>query len=144
VTSSGPEPDRRRSRRRRFAECVDDVGDLEHPALQQVTDPPAAFEQIDRRFDLDVCREEQDPDLRELGPDRAGRVETLPRLCGRHADVDHREVRELLMDNLVEGSRIAGLADHVEPRPIQEACDPLAQKNIVLGHDDAEPGHLAE
>src|SRR6266542_4465238 len=43
----------------------------------------------------------------------------------------------MLADELEELVRVAGLADHLKTRPLQHAGDALAQKDVVVGHDDA-------
>jgi hypothetical protein len=107
-------------------ERVDEVGGVHHPALEQVADALAALEQVHRRLDLDVCGEEENSDPRELGPDRARRVESFRRMRRRHAYVDHDEVRRLLAHELVQRAGVARLADDVVAGAAQEAGDPLA------------------
>src|SRR5262245_34665205 len=58
-------------------DCIDQVGATRDPLLQEVSDPLAVLEQIERSIDLDMRREEQDPHLRKLSPDRMRRVETF-------------------------------------------------------------------
>ena len=95
-------------------------------------------------LDLDVRREDQDPDLRVRGPDRPCRVEPLQMLRGRHADVDHHEIRDLLA-HACSPSAVASPACPTtsKPAPAQQARDPLAQQDIVLGDDDSTRRHLA-
>src|SRR5262249_32026331 len=118
-------------------ERVDEVGDAHDPALQQVADSLTAFEEVDRGLDLDVRREQQDPDLRELAADSARRLEALPRLRWRHADVDHRKIRCLVAHDLIERVRVAGLADDLVAGVRQEARHPLTEENVIIGYDNA-------
>jgi hypothetical protein len=124
-------------------QSVDDVAHLHDPALQQVADPLAALEQVERLVDLDVCREDQDPDLRELGADTSRRVEALQFLRGRHADVDDHQVGDQFADQTHECGRIARLSDHVEARAGQKTGDPFAQEDIVVCDDNSACRHLA-
>jgi hypothetical protein len=124
-------------------ERVDDIVDPHHPALQEVPDAPAALEQVDRRLDLDVRGEQQDPDLRELCANRARGIEAFPGLGRRHADVDHRDVRHLLADDVAERLGVAHKPDHVEAGPPQEAGDPFPEEDVVLRNDDPRSRHLA-
>jgi hypothetical protein len=43
-------------------------------------------------------------------------------------------------DELEELVRVAGLADHLKTRPLEHARDALAQKHVIVGHDDATAG----
>jgi hypothetical protein len=120
-----------------------DVGHLHHPALEEVADALPAFEQVDRRLDLDMRRQQQDPDLRRLRADRAGRFKTFPALRRRHADIDNDEVRARLSHEARECIRLAYRADDVVPFTVEQARDPFAQEDVVLGDDDPRSGHNA-
>src|SRR5262249_56507583 len=104
-------------------------------------DALSAFEQVDRRLDLDVRRQQQDPDLRGLGADRAGRLEAFPALRRGHADVDDDKVRARFSHELRERVGIADGPDDLEPFTVEQARDPLAQEDVVLGDDDPGSGH---
>src|SRR5262249_25473145 len=124
-------------------ERVDDVVRAHDPVLEQVSDALAALEEVDRGLDLDMRREEEDPDLRELSANRASGVEAFPRVCRRHADVEHDELGGLAAHDLVERGRVAGLSDHLVPRPAQQADDALANENVVVRDGDMAPGHAS-
>jgi hypothetical protein len=64
------------------AECdpfegVDKILDPYDPALEQIADAVAAAQEVDRRLDLNVRRQEQDPDLRELAANRARDIDAF-------------------------------------------------------------------
>src|SRR5438874_10649 len=124
-------------------ERVGQVGRAEDSALQQVADPPAVLEQVDRGLDLDVGGEQQDADLRELLPDRPRRVETFPGVRRRHPDVDHGHVRDVRSDRLGQRVRVAGLVDDVVARLAQDAGDTLADEDVVVRYDHSALRHLA-
>jgi len=60
----------------------------------------------------------------------------------RHPDIGHNDIRSALADLFVQRLGISGLADYFVSGPTQEAGDPLAQKNVVVGYDHPPTGHL--
>ena len=74
---------------------------------------------------------------RQLLADRARRVEALGRVRRRHADVDDGELRPLLAHERDELVAVAGLADDLEAEPLEQAREPLAEQDVVVGEDDA-------
>ena len=123
-------------------ECVDEVIRLHDPALKQVADASAPLKEIKRGVDLDVSRQDEDPDLGEIGADRPRGVEAFPGLRRRHPDVDDNEIRNVSADSSHERRFIACLIDHVEPSTGQQACDAFAQQYIVLSDNYAAPRHV--
>src|SRR5262245_58466705 len=91
-------------------------------------------------LDLDVGREDEDADLWELVADRVRGRQTLRGVCRRHPDIHDREVRLVLAYELDQLVRVAGLADDVEVGSLEQAREPFAQKDVVVGDDDAPPG----
>jgi hypothetical protein len=87
-----------------------------------------------------MCRKHEDARLRKLVADRLCRYEPFGRVGGRHPNVDDDKLGLVLAHELEELVRVAGLADHVKPRPLEHARDALAQKDVVVGHDDATAG----
>jgi hypothetical protein len=60
-------------------------------------------------------------------------------VVGRHADVDDRELRLVLADGIDELPRIARLSDDLEAGTVEEARQPFAQQDVVVGDDDTRP-----
>ena len=58
----------------------------------------------------------------------------------RHPYVDDDELGLVLTYEPKEFVRIAGLTDDLEARSLEQACEPFAQKDVVVGHDDATAG----
>ncbi len=54
----------------------------------------------------------------------------------RHPDVDDDELGLVLTYELEEFVRIADLTDDLEVRPLEQACEPFAQKDVVVGDND--------
>jgi hypothetical protein len=61
-------------------------------------------------------------------------------VSGRHPNVDDDELGLVLAHELEELDRVAGLADHLKTRPLEQARQPFAKKDVVVGHDDATAG----
>ena len=78
-------------------------------------------------------------DLRVVAANRQRGLESLGRVVWGHANVNQRQVRPQLTHEVKEARRIAGLADHIEARALEQAGQPLAQEHVVLGHDDPAP-----
>jgi hypothetical protein len=92
----------------------------------------AAGEQLHRLLDLDVRRQDEDPGLGELVTDHARGLEPLGLVIGRHADVDYRHVGLMLTNQGEEAGRVAGLADDLEPGPLEQAQQPFAEQDVVV------------
>ena len=59
---------------------------------------------------------------------------------GRHPDVDDHELGLVLAHELDQLVRVARLADDLEVGSLEQACEPLAEQDVVVGHDDADCG----
>ena len=59
---------------------------------------------------------------------------------GRHPNVDDDELRLVLTNELEELVRVAGLTDDLEVRPLEQARETFAQKDVVVGDDYASVG----
>jgi hypothetical protein len=121
---------------------LEEVAGSHHPALQQVADPLPALEQVHRRLDLDMSRKQENPDLRELGPNRARRLEALGRIRRWHPNVDHDKIWAPLAHQVRQPECVPGLAHDVVSGAVQEACDSFAQEDVVVGQDHASSGHV--
>jgi hypothetical protein len=51
--------------------------------------------------------------------------------------VDDHEIRLAVANELDQLIRVAGLSDDLEVRSLEQAREPFAQENIVVGHDNA-------
>src|SRR5215831_15639497 len=58
----------------------------------------------------------------------------------RHANIDDDELGLVLTYELQELVGIAGLTDDLEVGPLEQAREPLSQKDVIVGHDDATVG----
>ena len=54
----------------------------------------------------------------------------------RHPNIDDDDLGLVLTHELEELARIAGLTDDLEVRPLEQAREPLAQKDVIVGHND--------
>ena len=119
---------------------LDEVIDVGDPALQQVAATFTAGEQVHRVLDLDVRGQDQDGDVRELGADHAGRVETLGGMVRRHPDVHDGQFRFMLPDQRDELRPVTGLADHDKSGPLEQAGQALPEEDVVVGQRDPDAG----
>src|SRR5262245_57600384 len=120
---------------------VDKVVGLHYSALQEVADAVPTLEQVERRVDLDVRREHEDPDLGELAPNRPGSLQPFLIVGRRHSDVDDHEVRGLIAAGRLERQCVAGLADDVVTGSAEHAGDAFAHEDVVVRHHNALPVH---
>src|SRR5581483_526007 len=115
-----------------------ELADVADAVLQEVAHPLGAVgEQVEGVLRLDVLREHEHGGAGMALADLAGRAQALVRVGGRHPDVHHRHVRAVradLQEQLLGGAR---LPDHLEPGVREQARDPLAQEDGVLGDHDA-------
>jgi len=115
---------------------LDELPYLRHPAFQQVADPLAGGEELGRLIDLDVRRQQQDPDRGELPPDHLGGVQPLGLIRRRHPDVDDGDVGPVLAHRGDQFLPVTRLRDDLEPRPFQETREPRAEQHVVFGQGD--------
>ena len=116
---------------------VDEFVHVQDATLEQVADPIPGREELRRLLDLDMCREDEDAGFRKLLADRVRCLEPLGRMRRRHPNVDDHELRLVLAHELEQLVRVARLADDLEVGPLEQAREPFAQKDVVVGHDDA-------
>jgi hypothetical protein len=90
-------------------------------------------------LDLDVCREDENAGLRKLVADGVRRLEPLRGVCRGHPDVHDRQFRLVLAYELDQLVRVPRLADYLEVRSLEQARDSFAQKDVIVGDDDAPP-----
>ena len=76
----------------------------------------------------------------QLLADRARGVEALGGVRRRHADVDDREVRLVLATSATQLVGVAGLADDLEAGSLEQAGEPFAEQDVVVGQHDAGAG----
>src|SRR6266511_5185628 len=119
---------------------LDELVHVQDAALEQVADPIAGGEQFRRLLDLDVCRQDEDAGLRKLVADRVGGLEPLGRVRGRHPNVDDHELWLMFAHELDQLVCVARLAGDLEVGSLEQAREPFAQKDVVVGHDDATAG----
>jgi hypothetical protein len=124
-------------------ERLRELGEVGHPALEQVADRAPAGEQLHRVLDLRVGGEHEDRDVRLLGADRARGVEALGRVRRRHADVDDRQVGPLRAHQRQQLGRVRGLPDDLEAGTLEHAGEPLAQEVVVVRQDHSRHRHDA-
>ena len=111
------------------------VTHLGDPALQQVADTAPFGEQAHRSVDLDMRREDEDADLREVGADCLRGIEPLGRMGGRHANVEHDQLWTVLANQSHQLGHIARQTDNLKSRRFEEAGNALAQEDIVVCDD---------
>ena len=113
------------------------VGD---PALQQVAAALTAGEQVHRVLDHGVRGQDQDGDVRELGPDHTGRVEPLGGMIRRHPDIHDGQFRLMLPDQRDELRPITASADHDKTGLFEQAGQALPEEDVVVGQCDPDAG----
>ena len=86
---------------------------------------------------LDVAGKDEDADLGELFADRVRGLQPLGGMRWRHPDVDNRQVGLAVANKLEELVCVARLADDLEIGSLEQARQPFAQKDVIVGHDDA-------
>ena len=139
TTSDGSTTELPRPRR---SNAVEELVDVRDPALQEVAGSLAAREQRGRVLDLDVGREDEDRDLRELVPDHLGRPQTFGGMVRGHPDVDDREVGVMLPNEIEQLGGVAGLTDDVVAGAHEQAGEPLTEQKVVVRDHDGRLGRL--
>src|SRR5579871_2276082 len=118
-------------------ERVDEVADVGHPVLEQVTCPGrGAGEQFGGRPRLDVLGEHQHADLGEVLVDLLGGAQPLIGVRGRHPHVDDRHVRPVLLDRTAQRVGVGYRGEHVVAAAGEGLGEPVAHDRGVLGYDD--------
>lgn len=113
-------------------ERLDEVGDVRDTPLQQVSDALPAGEQVHCMLDLDVCGKNQNRRLREPLANHPCRVKALRRVSRWHADVDHGQVRPVLLYQRDELRRVPALSDDLETRTLEQARQTLTEEHVIL------------
>jgi hypothetical protein len=91
-------------------------------------------------LDHRVRGQDQDGDIRELGPDQAGRVKPLGGIIRRHPDIHDGQFRLMLPDQRDELRPITALADHDKPGLFEQAGQALPEEDVVVGQRDPDAG----
>ena len=95
-------------------------------------------EQVERVGLLHVLGEHEHRGARVLRADRARRAQALVGVGRRHADVDDRHVGLVGADLAQQVLPVAGLAGDLEAGLLEQAREPLAQQDGVVGDNDAD------
>jgi hypothetical protein len=86
--------------------------------------------------------EQENPDLRELGANRARCQEPFGRVRRGHPNVDHDEIWAPLAYQVGKSECVPGLGHDLVSSAAQEARDSFAQEDVVIGQDYASSGHV--
>ena len=125
------------------------VGDAAHRVGEGVHVGDAVLEQVARALGglrqqvervglLDVLGEHEHADAGLLGADPVRGAQALVGVRGRHAHVHDRDVGLVRADLAHQVLGVAGLADDVEARFLEQARETLAQEHGVVGDHDAD------
>ncbi len=95
-------------------------------------------------LNLDMGRQDEYRDARELLTNHTGRVETLGRVSGRHANVDDSEVGAVLADHLDQLRAAAHPPYDVEAGAFKQAGKPFAEEDVVVGKRNPHGGHVTD
>ncbi len=121
---------------------MEQVVDLAHPLLEQVGPPGGALGQEGegvRR--LRVLAEHDHADLGMGGAEVVGGLDSLVGAGRGHADVGDDHVGCALVDQGEQRGKVAGDTDEVEVHlAVDDARDPFAYEEVVLGEDDTQHG----
>ena len=98
-----------------------------------------AVEERHRVARLGVLAEHDDAHLRVLLPELGGEADALVRVRGRHPDVGQDDVRRRALDGVAQLVEVARHLDELDVFDVvEDADDPLAGEEAVLGGDDAD------
>ena len=117
-------------------EGVDEILDPEDPALEQIADALTALQKVNRGLQLNVRRQEQDPDLGKLAANYPRDIDALKGVGRRHPDIYDDEVRLFRTHRGNQRPGVADALDHVVPGLAEQPDESLAQQDIIIGHDD--------
>lgn len=126
---------------------VEEVPDVGDAFLEQVTDSArAAGQQLDGVALFDVLGKHEN---RKTGNGLTGaqrRAQALVGEGGRHADVDDREVRPVLLDGAQQVVAVVHGGDRLDVLVGEQSDHPRAQQNRVFGDDNphAAPSVVSE
>ena len=102
------------------------VVEVQDPALQEVPDALGSEdEQLQSAGGVDVLRQDDHRDVRQLAPDLQRGRDPVAGEGGRHPDVGHDDVGVMRPDLLEEIVAVARLSHHLEPLVPEDAGDPL-------------------
>lgn len=90
---------------------------------------------------LDMRREHEDADLREFCANRLSSLETLGRMGGGHANVQHDQLWTVLANQRHQLRGIGRQTDDLEARRFEQASDALAQEEVVVCDHHTEVSH---
>ena len=122
-------------------ECADEVCCMRDPVFEQVADSLARLEQLDRNVELNMSRKQQDPDVRELGPDPACGVKAFPGMARRHPDIEHNEVWGRFAHGAQERLRVPHLGGDSVPGSDQHTGNAFTKEHIIIGDDNTLTRH---
>jgi hypothetical protein len=98
-------------------------------------------------LDLDMRGQDEDGDLRQFLVNHPRCLEPLGRVSRRHADVDDRDIRNLVSDKLDQALRVRRLTDDLEAPFAQQSRETLPKQHIVVCDRDPRcpfwSGHTA-
>src|SRR5262249_36350960 len=80
-------------------------------------------------------------DLWKFRADRLRGIETLGGVGGRHADVQHDELWEVLAHQPHQLGHVARLADELKARTLEQAGDALTYEQIVIRDHETDRSH---
>jgi len=90
---------------------------------------------------LDMRREDQDGGLGKFLADHPSRLQAFDGVRGRHPDVGDHEVGDVLPDEVGELGGVAGLAHHLVAGALEQARQPFAEQDVVVGQNHPTHAH---
>ena len=92
---------------------------------------------------FDMGGEDQDAGFGKLLADHASGVQAFDGVRGGHPDVDDDDVRDVLPNQGGELGRVPGLTHHLVAGAFQQAGQPLAEEDVVVGQNHPPHAHGA-
>ena len=117
-------------------EGFEKLAHVRNAALQEVAASVTTRQELRGVLHLDVGREDEDPNIWKLLPDRAGGLETLRRVRRWHPNIHEHQVGCLLADEVQQAPSISGLPHDLEARALEQAHEPFSEEHVVVRHDD--------